>query len=481
VSAFGAWLRALFGRFGLALAVCVAVAAGSVLLVNRYIDDQVDKIPRIALTTAPVGPNGMNFLIIGSDSRSWIEHPLDFQAFSDEETQNSPPRSDTMMVLHANGDHSFAVSFPRDLWVDIPGKGNAKMNAAFNDGPQKVIDTLQADFNVPVNHYLEVDFETFEGIVNAVGSVPVWIPGVMRDTFTGLYAEWGAACYQLDGATALQWVRARSLEIEDPDGTYDPVDGKRWKPYDSTADIGRIERQQDFVRKLGRIAVDRALDDPTIVPDLVDALMPNLHADATFDRPAFNELVRAFLGLASGGAGLGFETLPYDGPAQRGGGQSVLLVKQPEADTVFARLRGEVVLPPEAPPEQVPVERAAVRPGDVRVQVLNGSGVNGAAGDADQALSNLGFVSGGVANYGGGKLARSEIHYRPGDEAKAKLLAGQVADATLIADPALRGSDVLLVIGTSFEGIGAAPPKDTGAQPAADVALSPEEACDAST
>jgi LCP family protein required for cell wall assembly len=481
VSSFGAWLRALFGRFGLALVLCVAVAAGSVLLVNHYIDEQVDDIPRVQLTTAPVGQNGMNFLIIGSDSRSWIENPLDFEAFSDDDTQNAPPRSDTMMVLHANGDNSFAVSFPRDLWVDIPGTGNAKMNAAFNDGPQKVIDTLQADFNVPVNHYLEVDFETFEGIVNAIGSVPVWIPGVVRDKFTGLHADWGAACYQLDGGTALQWVRARSLEIEDPNGKYDPTDGKRWKPLDATADIGRIERQQQFVQKLGRIAVQRALDDPMIVPDLVDALLPNLHADSGFDRGAFNELVRAFMGLASGGPGLSFETLPWEDPGRPVGGQSVLLVKQPEADTVFARLRGEIVVPPDSPETETAVEQASVRPSDVRVRVLNGSGVTGAAGDADQALSNLGYVSGGVSNYGGGKLARSEIHYRPGDEAKAQLLGAQIPEASLIADPSLGGGDVLLLIGTSFKGIGAKAPKDTAAPEAPVPTLSPEEACNQAT
>jgi LCP family protein required for cell wall assembly len=479
----GAWFRALFGRFGLALLLCAVLAAGSVLLVNRYIDDQVDSIPRIALTTAPAGPNGTNFLIIGSDSRSWIQNPLDYQAFSDKDTQNSPPRSDTMMVLHANGDNSFAVSFPRDLWVDIPGKGNAKMNAAFNDGPQKVIDTLQSDFNVPINHYLEVDFETFEGIVNAIGSIPVWIPGVVRDTFTGLHADWGAACYQMDGATALQWVRARSLEIEDPNGKYDPSDGKRWKPLDATADIGRIQRQQDFVRKLGRIAVQRALNDPMIVPDLVDALLPNLHADTGFDRPAFNELVRAFLGLANGGPGLEFETLPWEDPGRPVGGQSVLLVKKPEADAVFARLRGEIVTPPAPQTSEAPAAsgQAPVRPSDVRVRVLNGTGVTGAAGRADQELSNLGYVSGGVANFGGGKLARSEIHYRPGDDAKARLLAGQVPDATLISDPALGGGDVLLVLGSSFKGVGATPPADTGAQSGAATPLTPEQACDAAT
>ena len=100
MSSFGAWLRALFGRFGLALVLCVAVAAGAVVVVNRYIDDQVDKVPRVQLATAPVGQNGMNFLIVGSDSRSWIENPLDYQAFSDSSTQNAPPRSDTMMVVH---------------------------------------------------------------------------------------------------------------------------------------------------------------------------------------------------------------------------------------------------------------------------------------------------------------------------------------------------------------------------------------------
>ena len=56
----------------------------------------------------------------------------DYEAFSDKDTDSSPPRSDTMMVLHADGDQSFAVSFPRDLWVNIPGVGNAKINAAFN-------------------------------------------------------------------------------------------------------------------------------------------------------------------------------------------------------------------------------------------------------------------------------------------------------------------------------------------------------------
>jgi len=479
VTSFGASLRALLGRIGLAVVLCAAVIASGVVLVNRYIDGRVDDIPRVALTTAPVGANGTNFLIIGSDSRSFVDNAIDYEAFSDKATQNAPPRSDTMMVLHANGDSSFAVSFPRDLWVDIPGKGEAKLNAAFNDGPQKVVDTLQSDFNVPINHYLEVDFETFEGIVNAIGTVPVWVPGVIKDKFTGL-GMLGPTCMPLDGAKALQWVRARNIQILDPKGTLDRDDGLRWSPLDATADIGRIKRQQDFVKKLGRIAVQRTLDDPFIAPDIVDALLPNLHADRGFDRPALNQLVRAFMGLADGGAGLQFETVPWSDPGKPVGGQSVILVKHPDADTVFARLRGEIVTEPAPATTAAPVAAPAViHPSDVRVRVLNGSGVSGAAGDVDQQLANRGFVSGGVGNATGGTVAKSEIRYRPEDAGKAQLVAGLVAGADLVPDSALVGGDVVLVIGANFKGIATAPAKDTAAPVAP--TLTPQEACDQSS
>ena len=361
-----------------------------------------------------------------------------------------------MMVLHADGDRSYAVSFPRDLWVDIPGQGSAKLNAAFNHGPQPVIDTIQTDFNVPINHYLEVDFESFEKIVDAIGTIPIWVPGVWRDKYTGFASYLGAGCYQLDGFAALSYVRARNLEVLGPKG---------WSLVDATADIGRIERQQAFVKKLGRLAVDRVLDDPMVAPDIVDALLPNLHADTTFDRQALNQLVLAFMGLATGDAGITFETVPWDGPATRDR-QSVVLVKHPDADTVFARLRGDV--PVEPTPATTAVAAASpdsVRPADVSVQVLNGSGIDGAAGKADQGLGNRGFVSGGVGNLPGGTAATTQIRYRAGDEAKAQLVAASVPGAELVADPTMAGGSVVLVLGGNFRGIGTATPKDTAAPP----------------
>ena len=113
MTSFGASLRALFGRIGLAVLLCVPVAVGGVVMVNRYIDDEVGKIPRIPLTTAPVGPNGVNFLIIGSDSRSFVDNATDVPRRSaTRNTDNAPPRSDTMMVLHANGDQQLRRVVP---------------------------------------------------------------------------------------------------------------------------------------------------------------------------------------------------------------------------------------------------------------------------------------------------------------------------------------------------------------------------------
>ena len=99
----------------------------------------------------------------------------------------------------------------------------AKINSAFNGtggGPERVIKTLEQNFGFSINHYLEVDFRSFEGIVNAIGSVPVYIPHPALDTFTGFVAV-NAGCYHLDGYDALQWVRTRHIEFLNPDDRED--------------------------------------------------------------------------------------------------------------------------------------------------------------------------------------------------------------------------------------------------------------------
>ena len=441
----------------------------AVFQINNYIDDEVDKIPRLALTTTPASGSGTNFLIIGSDTRSFVQSEQDKEAFTDEDTTaDGPARSDTMMVLHADGRDSYAVSFPRDLMVDVPTLGRQKINAAFNKGPQLVIDTLKSDFDLGIQHYLEVNFKTFEDIVNAVGSVPVYFPYPARDELSGLGPTLVGGCYHLDGAAALAYVRSRHLEY---------FENGKWRDASPQADIDRITRQQDFIKKLGRIAVSRTVDDPMLAPDLADKMIPNLTADTGFDRAAFNQLVRAFLGLSEGNGGPTFETLPWERGDSSG---SFLKVKQPEADAVLAVLRGQAPIPTTttaAPADGGSGGTAApaVKPSDVRVLVRNASGVQNAAGNTSQALSGKGFVSGGATNDPRGTIDRTEIRYASSDLAKAQLLATYVPDAQLVPDSSLSGTDVVLALGKSFKGLGST--STTSVPAPTPTTLSPEAAC----
>jgi LCP family protein required for cell wall assembly len=188
-----------------------ALVTTGVVAANRYIGDQLERIPRVDVHVATRDGAGANLLLIGSDSRSFVADPEQQQAFGDE-GDTGPARSDTIIVLHADGPRSFAVSFPRDLWVDIPGRGGAKINAAFNDGPQRIVDTLRSNYHLPIHHYLEVDFATFQGIVDALGSVPVYVPSPSRDLVTGFFAP-VPGCVALAGDQALAYVRLRAMEV----------------------------------------------------------------------------------------------------------------------------------------------------------------------------------------------------------------------------------------------------------------------------
>jgi LCP family protein required for cell wall assembly len=468
-------LRAFTGRVGIAIVLCFAVVTVGVVAVNRYIDREIAKIPKISVSTDPVGDRGVNYLILGSDSRAFVDDAEDQQAFGDV-ADTGPPRSDTIMVLHADGDSSYVVSFPRDLWVTIPGKGKEKINAAYNDGPQAVIDTMKANFDIPINHYIEVNFVAFGKLVDAIGTIGVYFPLPTRDFDTTGQGDTGflvttPGCVQLTGVTALQYVRSRHMQQLDPTTN-------KWVSTDPIPDIARIARQQTFVQKLGNVAVDRMLANPRLAPDLVDRVIPELTTDRGFDRAAANELARVFLTVHENGGAIPFETLPWTGGTA--GGQSVLFEKTPDADAVLARLRGDAPVPASTTPNQAgastPATTAPLRPVDVRVKVLNGSGVQGAAANASTDFANLGFVNGGIGNDSRGVVTTSEVRYKPGDDAKAQLVAGHLPGATLVADGTLSGTDVVVVLGKDFKSVSTAT-VTTKPPPAPTPTLSPADAC----
>jgi LCP family protein required for cell wall assembly len=309
-------VRAFGGRLLIALVVASLAMVGAVVAVNYVIDVKLAAAKRVRVHTAVASSGPLNFLVLGADSQA-----LD-------------NLSDTMWVVRVDPGqrHALIVSFPRDLWVRIPGQGMAKINAANNGGPQKVIDTMKADFGIDINHYVQVDYKGFKGVVDAIGTVPVYVPYPARDDKAGFYSPL-AGCKSFTGYDALQYVRSRTL-------TYYSQRRQAWLTADAVPDIDRIARQQDFTRRLGSLAASKARDNPFTANAIVNRVLENLTIDASLSRNDVLTLVDTFLGVnPNDSKHVEFRTVPSaEGPDQQG--QSVLYLQEPDADPMITRLGG---------------------------------------------------------------------------------------------------------------------------------------------
>jgi LCP family protein required for cell wall assembly len=447
-------VRAFFGRFAIALVVATTVAAGAVASVNREIDSRVQKIRRISLLTAQPPPAGENFLIIGSDTRDFAGVDSYNGVFGDP-TVETGKNSDTLMVAHVQpgAQRTLIVSFPRDLLVDIRGlNGKQKINAAYGTGgPQAVIDTLSDNFDIPIHHYVEVDFKSFQDIVEAIGNVQVYFPNATRDEFTGVDVP-EPGCVALDGPNALAYVRSRTPEYR--------VDGE-WTIGDQDApDLHRIERQQQFIRKLAALAVSKSLSDPFLALEISDKVLGDIKADTGLERGDVNALINAFRTVdVNDPNAVQFQTIPtVPDPAN----PRSTLVLGDGAQAMIDELR---TFGDESPTV------ASVVPSQVKVKVVDASG-KGVAQDTLTKLAQQGFVPAGYST-AKSKVLVSEIRYGPDHLASAEALIPFVAGAKLVNDPSL-GKTVVLVLGEFFPGLTVDPTATT--RPAAPVDTTPEDA-----
>jgi LCP family protein required for cell wall assembly len=208
----------------------------------------------------------------------------------------------------------------------------SKINAAFNSGPDTVIATLKKNFGIDINHFVEVDFQSFRGIVDAIGSVPVYLPYPARDEKTGLYVPI-PGCVSLNGKAALAYARSRGMQ-------YYSLPKARWFKADAVPDIDRIKRQQEFLRRLVGVAVAQSLNDPITANDVAGEVFKNLTIDDGLSKDDIFALIDVFRGVnPDDSSALEFETLPWaTGPSQDG--LSVLYPKDPDWRSLVARLGG---------------------------------------------------------------------------------------------------------------------------------------------
>ncbi|HEX9539066.1 MAG TPA: LCP family protein [Streptosporangiaceae bacterium] len=307
------------------LAVFVG-AVGGIYLVTNQLTGNVRRIPHVfqglARSSRPIMPaatrSSMTILLAGSDLRSNEQttgsngQQLPFQP--------GEQRSDVLMLVHISADRKRAafISIPRDSWVDVPGHGIMKINAAFSlGGPSLMIRTVEHLTDVFINHYAVIDFRGFESLVRALGGVDVQ---VARPTSSGS-VNFRQGLNDLTAASAMAFVRQR-------DGL--PL-----------GDLSRIQRQQNLIRAiLTRVASAGVLSNPIEMYHLIDAFTGALSVDSTFTNSAMRTLALQLSRLRS--SDVSFLTAPWSGLGWRGE-QSVVLLNSGECATLWHAVQNDSV------------------------------------------------------------------------------------------------------------------------------------------
>ena len=215
-----------------------------------------------------------NFLLTGSDNGACTNSNSKTSGGIGDRT-NFGERSDTIMIIRIDPSSKRAaiLSFPRDLWVDIAGTTRQnRINSAFKGtDPNRLVTTIEENFNIPIDHYVNINFCAFKEIVTAVDGVKVPFLFPTRDKKTGLNVT-APGCINFDGDTALAYVRSRSGY------RYFNTTKQKWEE-DPTGDLGRISRQQDFLRRSMQRALDKGSSSLSVANNLLNAALKNVITD----------------------------------------------------------------------------------------------------------------------------------------------------------------------------------------------------------
>jgi LCP family protein required for cell wall assembly len=365
----------------------LAAAAGGLALGTIVVADDVGTFcfdggaPPCAPPQDEVGPcaeDVCNYLILGSDSRRGLT-AAERKQFGTDKQIGGESRADTIMVVHTDpsSERAVVLTFPRDLWVQVPGRGLRKINTAFEGGirgggPLLMARTIHRLTGLRINHFLHVDLAGFQDIVDELGGVELHIPVRLDDPLTDLHLLPGTQV--LNGHDALGYVRTRHL----PCDTFNP-------------DFARIGRQQQFLRAL----INRMLEPSQLAraPTLVQPILRNLRRDPDLRITDLAYLIGQLEGVDTGA--VEFRAVP---------GTSKLIHTREfpnglaivEMDPSAMRLFDAIRLGTPIPTIGTHLEGVTPSPANIRVPVVDGGSTPYAA-DVLDLLSVGGFdVSAGV-------------------------------------------------------------------------------------
>ena len=338
------WPQRLLLTLNLALVVVCLTAAGGVY----WTYSQASALPRIDVGTSlsPETEPGeaQNVLLVGLDDGAGLD--------ADDPVlrgRTATLNTDTVMILRLDPKNQGAalLSLPRDLYVDLAGGGRGRINTALAlGGPARLIETIKQDFDIPINHYAMVNFQGFESLVTAVDGVPLDFAFPSRDENTGLF-QYDPGCVNLDGEQALAYVRSRHFEIQ-------RTPGGKWIE-DPSSDIGRINRQQQFIKAALRKAVAKGVRNPFVLKDLIGIAQRNVTLDTEWSIQDLADLGLQFKDFDPE------KLVTYVPPTTptNVGEMSVLKLEVFAAQPMFEVFRGNVAISSDPDPDAV----AAVEPG----------------------------------------------------------------------------------------------------------------------
>ncbi|EOM75389.1 LCP family protein [Rhodococcus rhodnii] len=443
----------------------VALASILVLVTTGLAWRSIDSLRSNLATAGGLGLGGgadgaVDILLVGTDSRTDAHgNPLSQQELDTLRAgEEAATNTDTILLIRVpnDGSSATAISIPRDSYVDVPGIGESKINAAYGTtkatererlveegeseteaeressraGREALVETVADLTGITVDHYAEVGLLGFVLLTDAVGGVDVCLNEAVDEPLSGANFTMGEQT--LSGPDALSFVRQR----------HDLPRG----------DLDRIVRQQVFMASLAnQVLSARTLSDPAKLSQLTRAVERSVVIDDDWDIVDF---ARQLQNLAGGD--VQFDTIPV---ANLNGmtewGESIVVVDPPEVRSFVAGLVGEDAGDETSESGSATTSPAPdIDPSTVTVDVANASAVSGLANAASAALAEIGYATGEVGNHTGTTPARTTVFAADPESDAARAVAASVGDVDIEADSSLSDDEVRVVLASDYSGPG---------------------------
>jgi LCP family protein required for cell wall assembly len=252
------------------VSVLVLFVAGAGWALTGYVNHIVNRVDAGTSAAAPGAP--LNILVAGVDRRAGLTRHQQLMLHVGRSTGEL--NSDTLMLVHVSPAHSrvTVVSIPRDSWVNIPGHGMNKINAAYGlGGPKLMVQTVEQATGLNVNDYVEVNFLAFVKVIDALGGVNICLPTALNDSESGIHMS--AGFHHVNGITALKYARDRhSFPNED---------------------LTRIQDQQSLIATaFTKILSTGTLTNPLRLAHLLNTVLPALRVDKGLNVSALADQMR---------------------------------------------------------------------------------------------------------------------------------------------------------------------------------------------